>query len=79
MIRRCQIRRDRPYAEICGNVIGAAMRPIDFLRFKLSCFGATRFDPRSDRWTRITLFQDAPFAMELEGMPADDWFLPQLP
>ncbi|MBI2720282.1 MAG: hypothetical protein HY245_12175 [Rhizobiales bacterium] len=78
VVRRSQMRARHPYAEICDNVIGAAMRPIDFLRFKLAFFGAARFDPRSDRWTRITMYQDAPFAMELDGQPADDWFLPQV-
>ena len=42
-----------------------AMRPIDLLRCKLAFFGATRFDPRSDRWLRISLFQGAPFPEEL--------------
>jgi hypothetical protein len=35
------------------------------LRLKLAFFGAARFDPRSDRWLRITLFRDAPFPDEL--------------
>ena len=41
------------------------MRPIDLLRCKLAMFGAQKFDPRSDRWLRITLFQGAPFPGEL--------------
>ena len=40
------------------------MLPIDILRCKLSFFGATRFDPRSDRWVRICMYQDAPFPHE---------------
>ncbi|MCH9779652.1 MAG: hypothetical protein K0U36_00010 [Alphaproteobacteria bacterium] len=36
------------------------VRPIDILRFKLSFFGATRFDPKSDQWVRVALFQGAP-------------------
>ena len=65
--RRVQIAARHPYSEIRDNLIGARMRPIDILRCKLAFFGATRFDPRSDRWLRITLFQGAPFPDELEA------------
>jgi hypothetical protein len=63
--RRVQNLASHPYAEIQDNVIAADMLPIDILRCKLSFFGATRFDPRSDRWVRICMFQDAPFPHEL--------------
>ena len=63
--RRLQILANHPYAEIRDNSIAADMLPIDMLRCKLSFFGATRFDPRSDRWVRICLYQDAPFPHEL--------------
>ena len=43
----------------------AEMLPIDLLRCKLAFFGATRFDPRSDRWVRISLFQGAPYPDDL--------------
>ena len=59
--------RSAPYAEIQDNLIAADMLPIDILRCKLSFFGATRFDPRSDRWVRICMYQDAPFPHELLG------------
>jgi hypothetical protein len=59
--RRVQVAHRYPYAEIRDNLIGAEMRPIDLLRCKLAMFGAQKFDPRSDRWLRITLFQGAPF------------------
>ena len=65
--RRVQIAARFPYAEIRDNLIGATMRPIDLLRCKLAMFGAQRFDPRSDRWLRITLFQGAPFPDEFAG------------
>jgi hypothetical protein len=65
VVRRVQIAARYPYAEIRDNLIDAAMRPIDLLRCKLAQFGAARFDPRSDRWLRITLFQGAPFPEEL--------------
>ena len=48
------------------------------LRCKLSFFGAAKFDPKSDRWTRITLYQGAPTASELHDSNADDWWLPVL-
>jgi len=41
------------------------MLPIDILRCKLAFFGASRFDPRSDRWVRISLFQGLPYPDEL--------------
>ena len=63
--RRVQNLRALPYAEIQDNLIAADMLPIDILRCKLSFFGATRFDPRSDRWVRICMYQDAPFPHEL--------------
>lgn len=63
--RRVQNLAVRPYAEIQDNLIAADMLPIDILRCKLSFFGATKFDPRSDRWVRICMYQDAPFPHEL--------------
>ena len=59
--RRAQIAASHPFAEIRDNLIDAGLLPIDLLRCKLALFGATRFDPRSDRWVRISLFQDAPY------------------
>lgn len=78
IIRRVLLSERAPYSEIRDNIISAAMRPIDLLRFKLSFFGATRFDPRSDRWTRITMFQHAPLMDEIALADVDDWFLPPL-
>jgi hypothetical protein len=64
-----------PYGEIRDNLIGEDCLPIDMLRCKLAFFGASKFDPKSDRWTRITLCQGAPLADEL-ATRADDWWLP---
>ncbi|MEO6321647.1 MAG: DUF3726 domain-containing protein [Polaromonas sp.] len=64
-MRRVQISRTHRYAEVRDNLIAQDMLPIDLLRCKLSFFGATRFDPRSDRWVRISMYQDAPFPHEL--------------
>ena len=74
--KRVQALPQFPYSEIQDNLIGHRCLPIDMLRCKLSFFGASKFDPRSDRWTRITLFQGAPLTHNLEN--ADDWWLPTL-
>lgn len=66
-VRRVLMLRGLPYAEIRDNVLDEGMLPIDILRCKLAFFGATRFDPRSDRWVRISLFQDQPFPDEMAG------------
>lgn len=79
IVRRAQIAARFPYAEIRDNTISAALMPIDLLRCKLSFFGATHFDPRSDRWVRINMFQHAPFPHELSGSEADEWSYPPLP
>ena len=76
--RRVQIAARLPYAEIHDNVLSASMMPVDILRCKLAFFGASRFDPKSDRWLRITMYQDAPFPDEIDGMDADDWAWPPL-
>ena len=77
-VRRAQILPRHPFAEIRDNLIAAEMLPIDLLRCKLSFFGATKFDPRSDRWVRINMYQGAPFPRELDDGPADDWAYPQV-
>ena len=79
VVRRAQIAATHPYAEIRDNTISATVMPIDLLRAKLSFFGACHFDPRSDRWLRINMFQHAPFPHELAEGNADDWTYPYLP
>ena len=79
VVRRAQQIETHPYMEIRDNLIASDMLPIDMLRLKLSFFGATRFDPRSDRWVRINMFQYAPFPDELKALPEDDWAYPPLP
>ena len=64
-IRRVQINAKFPYSEIHQNLLHADLMPIDMLRCKLSFFGATKFDPRSDRWVRITLFNNIPYPADL--------------
>ena len=70
---RAQIAGRFPFAEIRDNTIAAEMLPIDLLRCKLSFFGATKFDPRSDRWVRINMFQGAPLPDEMPCPEADLW------
>ncbi|MEO0378988.1 MAG: hypothetical protein AAF252_01885, partial [Pseudomonadota bacterium] len=47
-VARIAILARYPYGEIHDNLIAATCRPIDMLRCKLSFFGATKFDPKSD-------------------------------
>ncbi len=75
-VRRAQIVNQAPYAEIRDNTIGSDLLPIDMLRCKLSFFGATHFDPRSDRWVRICMFGNAPYPEELASVDGDDWVYP---
>ncbi len=77
-VRRAQVAARFPYAEIRDNTIASDMLPIDLLRAKLSYFGAGHFDPRSDRWVRVNMFQNAPFPNELAQAPFDDWAVPEL-
>jgi hypothetical protein len=76
--RRAQLSAGLSFAEIRDNTIAEDMLPIDLLRCKLSFFGATKFDPRSDRWVRITMFQGAPFPDELSDTDPDDLAYPPL-
>ncbi len=78
IVRRMQTVFTLPYAEIQDNTISAEMQPIDLLRCKLSFFGASKFDPRSDRWLRITMYQGAPFPNELAMLDPDSLFYPPL-
>ena len=78
IVRRTQTVFALPYAEIQDNTISAEMQPIDLLRCKLSFFGASKFDPRSDRWLRITMYQGAPFPDELSQLDPDILFYPPL-
>ncbi len=67
VVRRAFIIENFPYSEIQDNTIGENVIPIDMLRLKLSFFGALKFDPRSDKWLRICMFQGAPLPNELKN------------
>ena len=66
VIRRAFIIEKFPYSEIQDNTISENVVPIDMLRLKLSFFGALKFDPRSDKWLRICMFQGAPLPKDLK-------------
>ncbi len=72
IVRRAFIAEKFPYSEIQDNTIGSKLVPIDMLRLKLSFFGAIKFDPRSDKWLRICMFQGAPLPSELDNFD-DKW------
>ena len=66
VVRRAFISERFPYSEIQDNTIGSNLMPIDMLRLKLSFFGAVKFDPKSNKWLRISMFQGAPLPNELK-------------
>ena len=72
IVRRAFIIENFPYSEIQDNTISENTIPIDMLRLKLSFFGALKFDPRSDKWLRICMFQGAPLPNELKNFD-DHW------
>jgi hypothetical protein len=72
VVRRCFIVENFPYSEIQDNTIDEKLVPIDMLRLKLSFFGAQKFDPKSDKWLRINMYQGAPLIHELESSD-DTW------
>jgi hypothetical protein len=72
VVRRAFIVEKFPYSEIQDNTIAKSIVPIDMLRLKLSFFGALKFDPRSDKWLRICMFQGAPLPDQLNDYD-DHW------
>ena len=73
VVRRAFIVEKFPYSEIQDNTISQSIIPIDMLRLKLSFFGALKFDPRSDKWLRICMFQGAPLPADLKNF--DDYWV----
>ena len=72
VIRRIFISEKFQYSEIQDNTISETLIPIDMLRLKLSFFGAQKFDPRSDKWLRICMYQGAPLVNEIKNSD-DTW------
>ena len=73
IIRRIQTLQDFSYGEVKENILHKKILPIDMLRFKLSFFGASRYDPKSDRWLRISFFAGAPYFADLNKDNVDKW------
>ncbi|MDC1138281.1 hypothetical protein OAS75_00265 [Candidatus Pelagibacter sp.] len=73
VVRRAFIVEKFPYSEIQDNTIGKSIMPINMLRLKLSFFGALKFDPRSNKWLRICMFQGAPLPDKLKNY--DDYWV----
>lgn len=62
--------------DIQMNVLHKDALPMHLLRCKLAVFGATKFDPRSNLWVRVTFFQGAPLLDEIHD---GEWLFPILP
>ena len=73
IIRRVQSLSDFEYAEVKDNILAKNTLPINMLRFKLSFFGASRYDPKSDRWLRVSFFHGAPFYKNLSKDNVEKW------
>ena len=83
-VRRIQTMVATAFGEIRANLWHRDMKPMHLLRTKLSFLGAHRFDPRGDRWVRVTFFQGAPVLSDFEDAQADpalfdDWSFPLAP
>ena len=74
--RRVWTLGNKAMGDIQMNVLHKESLPMHLLRCKLAMFGATKFDPRSDRWVRVTFFQGAPL---LDEIHQDEWVFPVLP
>lgn len=79
IVRRIQTLASHAYGEIRHNLLAKDMLPIDLMRAKLSMFGASKFDPKSNLWVRVTLYQGAPTLDELAPEMVDDWAFPCVP
>ena len=73
IIRRIQTLSKFNYGEVNDNILAKETLPINMLRFKLSFFGASRYDPKSDRWLRVSFFPGAPFLKNLNSKNVDNW------
>ena len=73
IIRRIQTLSNYNLGEVNDNILAMHTMPINMLRFKLSFFGASRYDPKSDRWIRVSFFPGAPFFKDLNKNNVDQW------
>ena len=79
IIRRIQTMGLTQYGEIRANLLDADVLPIHLLRCKLSFFGVGKFDPRSKKWVRNTMFQGAPLVSDIGNEYNDTWCFPIRP
>ncbi len=79
IVRRVQTLAGNAYGEIRENLLARDTLPIDLMRAKLAMFGASKFDPKSNLWVRVTLFQGAPMLDDLAPDMIDDWIFPCVP
>lgn len=79
IIERIQSIADMPYAEAQINPLSEEFVPLDLQRFQLAVYGMENFNPQSTDWLRVTLFQGAPIAADLQNKESlDDWlFMPK--
>ena len=73
IIRRIQTLSNYSLGEVNDNILAMNTMPINMLRFKLSFFGASRYDPKSDRWIRVSFFAGAPFYKDLSHENVENW------
>ncbi len=73
IIRRIQTLYEYELGEVRDNILAKNTMPIDMLRFKLSFFGANRYDPKSDKWLRVSFFSGAPFYRDLSNKNVESW------
>ena len=73
IIKRIQTLEKYKYGEVKDNILSKNVVPINMLRFKLSFFGASRFDPKSDRWLRVSFYSGAPFLNNLNKKNVENW------
>lgn len=73
IIRRIQTLANYQNGEVNDNILAKNTMPINMLRFKLSFFGASRYDPKSDRWLRVSFFPGAPFYNNLNSNNVENW------
>ena len=73
IVKRIQSLKNYPFSEVQDNVLDKKTMPIDMLRFKLSFFGANRYDPKSDRRLRVSFFSGAPYLSDLNNENVDEW------
>ena len=79
IVWRVQMAPRCPYGEIRDNLLGASQRPVDILRFKLAFFGVAKFDPKSELWTRVNMYQGAPLPHEIDDPRETEWVFPTRP